>query len=148
MREIFARLVQAVAACMFVTTSVSAADVEIRMLNKGADGAMVFEPAFVKVQPGDTVTFVPTDKGHYVESLKGLTPEGAETLKSRMNETYKVTLTVPGAYGFACPPHYAMGMVGLIVVGNDAANIESVKTAKLPRKAQERMSAALAAAGS
>ena len=32
---------------------------------QGQDGAvMVFEPAFVKIAPGDTVKFVATDKGH------------------------------------------------------------------------------------
>jgi plastocyanin len=41
-----------------------AANFEVRMLNKGEAGAMVFEPALTKVAVGDTVTFVPTDKGH------------------------------------------------------------------------------------
>jgi len=32
---------------------------------------MVFEPALLKNAPGDTVTFVPTDKSHNAESIKG-----------------------------------------------------------------------------
>ena len=33
----------------------SARDIVVKMKNQGAGGAMVFEPAFVKAQPGDTV---------------------------------------------------------------------------------------------
>ncbi len=53
-----------------------AADYEIHMLNKGEAGTMVFEPNFLAIQPGDTVTFIPTDKGHNVESIKDMIPEG------------------------------------------------------------------------
>ena len=62
-----------------------AADFEIKMLNKGADGAMVFEPAGLKIAPGDTVTFTPTDKGHNAEVIKGMLPEGAAEFKGKMN---------------------------------------------------------------
>src|SRR5690606_36022004 len=53
----------------FATPAFSA-EHEVKMLNKGSDGqAMVFEPAFLKVKPGDTVKFVPTDKGHDAETI-------------------------------------------------------------------------------
>lgn len=124
-----------------------AADYEVHMLNKGADGAMVFEPAFLQVQPGDTVTFVPTDKGHNVETIKDMIPEGAEAFKGKINEIYKVTFEVPGFYGIKCTPHFAMGMVGLVVVGDGQANAGAAQAVKLPAKPQERMNAAFAAAG-
>ena len=54
-----------------------AANFEVHMLNKGEAGAMVFEPALTKVAVGDTVTFVPTDKSHDAESIKGLIPADA-----------------------------------------------------------------------
>ena len=38
-----------------------AAEHEVEMLNKGEAGTMVFEPAFVKAEPGDVIHFVPTD---------------------------------------------------------------------------------------
>lgn len=60
--------IAAIAAAAF-SLSASAAEVQVKMLNKGADGAFVFEPALVKIAPGDTVRFVPTDKGHNVESI-------------------------------------------------------------------------------
>ncbi|HXV30241.1 MAG TPA: pseudoazurin [Sinorhizobium sp.] len=141
-----AKGVAAVAILAAFAGTASAADFEVHMLNKGADGAMVFEPAFVKVNPGDTVTFIPTDKGHNVETIKDMVPDGAQPFKGKMNETFKVTFDVPGVYGVKCAPHVGMGMVGAVVVGDAPANIEKVKAVKLPKKAQERLDAALAAA--
>lgn len=120
-------------------TAVQAAEVEIHMLNKGADGAMVFEPAFVKVQPGDTVKFVPADKSHNVESIKDMLPEGVEPFKGEMNAEYVLTVSAPGVYGVKCTPHFAMGMVALIQVGDAPANLDAARAIKLPKKAQERM---------
>ena len=125
----------------------AAADFEVHMLNKGKDGSMVFEPALTQVQAGDTVTFIPTDKGHNVETIKDMIPDGAEAFKSKMNETYKVTFDKAGAYGVKCTPHVGMGMVGVVVVGDAPANLDAVKTGKLPKKARERLDAAIAAAG-
>ncbi len=137
----------AVAAILAAFTGTAfAADFEVHMLNKGAEGSMVFEPAFVKVNPGDSVTFVPTDKGHNVETIKDMIPDGATPFKGKMNETYKVTFDAPGVYGVKCTPHVGMGMVGVVVVGDAPANVEKVKGIKLPKKAQERLDAALAAA--
>ena len=147
MRTMAKSIVGAAAVILALALPAAAADFEVHMLNKGAEGAMVFEPAFLKIAPGDTVTFIPTDKGHNVETIKDMIPDGAEAFKSKMNETYKVTFDKPGAYGVKCTPHVGMGMVGLVVVGDAPANIDAVKTGKLPKKARERMDAALAAAG-
>ncbi len=147
MRIMAKNIVGAAAIFMALALPAGAADFEVHMLNKGAEGAMVFEPAFVKVAPGDTVTFIPTDKGHNVETIKDMIPEGAEAFKSKMNETYKVTFDKAGAYGVKCTPHVGMGMVGVVVVGDAPANLDAVKTGKLPKKARERLDAAIAAAG-
>lgn len=124
--------------------SAAAADYEVHMLNKGKDGAMVFEPAGVKIAAGDTVTFVPTDKGHNAETIKGMLPAGATEFKGKMSEKVTVTFDVPGAYGIKCAPHVGMGMVGLVVVGDAPANLDAYKDVKVPKKAQERFAAALA----
>ena len=121
-----------------------AANFDVQLLNKGATGAMVFEPALVKVAVGDTVTFKPTDKGHNVESIKGMSPEGAEEIKGKTGVELVVTFTVPGAYGVKCMPHYAMGMVALVVVGDAPANLDAVKAVKNPKPAQARFDAAFA----
>ena len=113
-----------------------AAEVEVRMLNKGAAGAMVFEPALVKIAPGDTVHFVATDKGHDVLSIDGMMPDGAQPFVGKISEDLTVTFTVPGVYGYKCKPHYGMGMVGLVVVGDpvNRAAAEAVKQTGLAKK--------------
>jgi pseudoazurin len=115
--------------------SAQAAEHEVKMLNKGAAGIMVFEPAVVTIAPGDTVHFVAADKGHNVESIEGMLPDGAQPFKSEMNHDLTVTFDQPGVYGIKCKPHYGMGMIGLVVVGEpvnkaQAAAIEQKGKAK------------------
>ena len=107
----------AFAAVMAMAGGANAAQVEVKMLNKGTEGLMVFEPALVKVAPGDTVKFVSTDKGHNAESIKGMFPADAAPFVGKNGEDVAVTFDKPGAYGVKCLPHYGMGMVALIVVG-------------------------------
>ncbi|WP_112310161.1 pseudoazurin [Pseudogemmobacter bohemicus] len=121
-----------------------AAEHEVLMLNKGESGTMVFEPAFVKAEPGDTINFIPTDKSHNVEALKDILPEGVEVFKSKISEAYTLNVTEAGLYGVKCTPHFAMGMIALIQVGDAPTNLDAAKTAKLPKKARERMDAAIA----
>lgn len=132
MKSIFA--VAAIAAFSLASFSVGAAEFEVHMLNKGEAGAMVFEPAFLQIAAGDTVKFVPTDKGHNAETIKGMIPEGAEAFKGKINEEFSVTFDVAGAYVYKCLPHFAMGMVGMVVVGEAPANLEAVKATKVPPK--------------
>lgn len=124
--------------------SATAADHEVHMLNKGKDGVMVFEPAGVKIAVGDTVTFIPTEKGHNAEIIKGMHPEGADGFKGKINEKITVTFDVAGAYGIKCAPHLSMGMVALVVVGDAPANLDAYQDVKVPKKAQDRFGAALA----
>lgn len=147
MRNTLRNLLAVMALAGLVATPALAADFEVHMLNKGAAGTMVFEPAFVQVQPGDTVTFIPTDKGHNVETIKDMIPEGAEPFKSKVNETFAVTFEVPGVYGVKCTPHFAMGMVGLILVGDELANLDAVKAVKVPKKVGERFAESYSALG-
>lgn len=131
----------ALAGAVFSFPAMSA-DHQVKMLNKGDDGStMVFEPAFLKVEPGDTVTFIATDKGHNAETIRDMVPEGAEAFKGKINEEISVTLTQEGLYGYRCMPHYAMGMVGLIQVGDSTENLEQIKAVKVPNKAAERFAA-------
>jgi pseudoazurin len=81
------------------TIAGAAAEVEVKMLNKGAEGLMVFEPALVKIEPGDTVKFVATDKGHNAESIKGMFPADAVPFVGKNGEDVTVTFDKPGAYG-------------------------------------------------
>jgi pseudoazurin len=116
---------------------------EVQMLNKGSDGErMVFEPAFLQAQPGDTVKFIATDKGHNAEVNKGMLPDGAEIFKGKVNEEIEVTLDTQGVYGVICKPHFAMGMVMTIAVG-DVDVPENFFEGRVPPKAKERFEAQL-----
>ncbi|WP_064697680.1 pseudoazurin [Rhizobium aegyptiacum] len=137
-------LIAAAAALVASAAPVIAADHQVQMLNKGMDGAMVFEPSFLKITPGDTVTFVPTDKSHNVETFKGLIPNGVAEFKSKPNEQYQAKFDVAGAYVLKCTPHVGMGMVALIQVGDSPANLEAIKTAKVPNMVRKRLDADLA----
>jgi pseudoazurin len=120
------------------TAGAQATEVSIKTLNSGPGGMMVFDPAFVKIQPGDTVRFVPTDKGHNAELIKGMAPEGAPTFKTVVSREETVTFDKPGLYGFKCSPHYIMGMVGLIEVGDKPENLEAAKAVQHGKLAAKR----------
>lgn len=122
-------------AAIFTAGGAGAAEHEIQMLNKGEKGVMVFQPDYVKAAPGDTIKFVPIDKSHNAETIKGMVPEGAEPFKSEPNDEFSVTLSAEGVYGVKCTPHYGMGMVALIVVG-EPINAEEAKTVKQSGKAK------------
>jgi pseudoazurin len=114
----------------------TAAEVEVKMLNKGAEGLMVFEPALVKIAPGDSVKFVSTDKGHNAETVKGMFPDGGTTFVGKMGEDVAVKFDQAGIYGVKCAPHYGMGMVAMVVVGTPA-NEEQAKAIPQTGKAKQ-----------
>ena len=106
----------------------------IKMLNKGANGEkMVFEPTFLQIKPGEKVRFIPVDKGHMAQTVKGGIPSGAAAFASKVNETYTQVFDQAGAYAVKCKPHYTMGMVAMIVVG-DAQNIDQMEKLKIKGK--------------
>jgi pseudoazurin len=118
-----------------------AEEFEIKMLNKGENGAMVFEPDFVKVAIGDTIKFVPIDKGHNVETIKGMLPEGFEQFKTKFGDEYVFTAQTDGVYGIKCSPHYGMGMIALIAVG-EPTNLEEAKAVAHKGQAKKRFAEA------
>ena len=132
------------AGCLAPAGPASAAEHEIRMLNRGEAGIMVFEPAFLEVAPGDTVHFRAVDKGHNAASIDGMVPAGGATWKGGLSKDVDVTFEVAGVYGVRCVPHYAMGMVALIVVGDPAVNLEAARQVKHPGRAKQRMADLLA----
>jgi pseudoazurin len=136
--------VAAVALALGLAAPAMAADFEVHMLNKGEMGAMVFEPALTRIAVGDTVTFIPTNKGHNAETIPDILPEGGITFKGKINEQISVTFDAAGTYGVKCAPHLGLGMVALIVVGDEPADSAAVGAAKVPKKAAERFAAMLA----
>ena len=84
---------------------------------------------------GDTVEWLPKNKGHNVEFLAG--PDMADLPpKSNMNEFHSVRFEKQGVYLYGCTPHLNMGMLGLIVVGNDLHNIDEIGNTNLPNVAK------------
>jgi len=122
------------------TALAGAADFEVDMVNKAADGTMMaFDPPLTRVAVGDTVTFVAKDKGHDAQSIPGMLPDGATAINGPMSQDVKVTFTVPGVYGIRCLPHFGLGMVALVVVGDHPANLDAAKSVQLPSLARTRL---------
>lgn len=116
---------------------------EVKMYSRNEHGPMIYEPEFLVIEPGDSVRFIPTQSGHNAETIATMIPAGAEPFRSRINEDFTVTFTEPGLYGIKCTPHYAMGMVMLIEVGEPTAR---ALPQDLPERARERFEAILKAA--
>jgi pseudoazurin len=114
------------AALLALSLPAGAAEFEVKMLNKGEEGAMVFEPSLLKIVPGDTVKFIATDKTHNAETIAGMLPVDAKPFVGKINQEITVTFEQPGIYGIKCLPHYGMGMIAMVVVGTPA-NEEQAK---------------------
>lgn len=141
------KLALAVVAALAAAVPAAAKDIVVQMKNQGAAGAMVFEPAFVRAQPGDTVHFVPGDMSHNAETIAAILPNGVAPVKGGMNKELVLTVTERGLYGVKCSPHYSMGMVALVQVGNGPSpNLAAAQAAKLAPFAAKRMTALLAQA--
>lgn len=121
-----------------LAASASAEEIEVKMLDKGSDGAfMVFEPAYIEAHVGDVITFVPTHLNHNAETIRGMLPEGAEGFRGKMNEKIAYTVTHEGVVGIKCLPHYGLGMVALIVTP-EPTNLEDAKKVRQFGKAKQR----------
>ncbi len=84
-----------------------------------------FRPLVTFAKPGDTIIWEGMN-GHDTVSMKGMIPEGAKPWKSKLGETFSLTVDKEGAYLFKCEPHASLGMMGAIIV-NNADNLESIK---------------------
>ena len=99
--------------------------------------AETFQVKMLNRKPGDTVKFLATTNGHNAASIDGMLPAGAQPFKGKINEEIEVTFTESGLYGVKCLPHYAMGMVMLIQVGDaDPARMQVPDA--VPARAKKR----------
>ncbi|WP_096785195.1 pseudoazurin [Rhodobacter sp. CZR27] len=115
-----------------------AAHHEIAMVNIGSTGAKAFEPSYIQAEVGDTVTFVPVDRGFNAEIIPGMLPLGALGFRGEMNKPVTITLTQEGVWGVKSMPYYGMGMVALIQVGAPV-NLEDALSVPQPARAQARL---------
>ena len=127
---------------VFITSLAYASEPQnlvIEMLNKRDDGQkMVYSMDVAKIEVGDTITWVPTSKGHNVEIVAA--PDGFKIpKKSKFNKEVSITFDVPGIYYYWCTPHKTMGMIGLVVVGDDTSNKEEIAKVKALGKSKKKL---------
>ena len=133
-------ILKIVAAWLLISLSPAfASNVDVEMLNKRDDGAkMVYSLDIVDVEVGDTVTWLPTAKGHNVQFIAG--PDSAILpKKSKLNKEFTQQFDVPGIYLYQCTPHKSMGMIGIIVVGKNTNNKEAIASTKVNGKSKKKL---------
>lgn len=112
---------------LFIQFDLYGANHSIKMLNQGSSGVMVFEPAYLKINIGDSVTFESTDAAHNSASIPGMIPSSASSWNGGLSQDLTLMFDVAGIYGYQCTPHSMMAMVGVIQVGDDKSNLDSAK---------------------
>ncbi|WP_262694711.1 plastocyanin/azurin family copper-binding protein [Kordiimonas aquimaris] len=100
----------------------NAEDHVVRVITDNENGITKFEPKFLTVNVGDTVTWMNvTDDLHNVITYPDGFPEGGSGFKSpyfeQAGDEWSVTFDVQGTYQYHCIPHVLMGMRGVVVVG-------------------------------
>ena len=130
--------VMSLASFMFTFTLFSK-EIIIDMLNKRDDGErMVYSQDVVKVATGDSIKWLPTDPGHNVEFLAG--PNGVELPpKSYINKEFSMKFNTPGMYLYVCSPHSIMGMIGIVVVGDDISNKKTIADYDIGGRANRKL---------
>jgi len=130
------------ATAVLLASSASAlADIiEVEMLNKNDAGdRMVFSQELIRAEVGDIIRFIPTDKSHNAQSVKGAVPEGQEAFRGKINKAVEYEITETGLTAVVCLPHQSMGMVALVVVGGDFSNADAVLEARIPGKGGDKI---------
>ena len=116
---------------LFLPNIAVAEDATVEMLDKLGKRNMVFSQEIVRINPGDTVFWKATDKGHNVQFIsKNGVPEGVEKFKSKISKDAEYTFTIPGIYAYWCVPHKTMGMIGFVIVDDNYSNIDSIEKIK------------------
>ena len=122
----------------FIANVSLAEDTTVEMLDKLDKRKMVFNQEIVRIDPGDTVFWKATDRGHNVEFIsKNGVPDGVEKFKSKVGKDTEFTFTIPGIYAYWCVPHKTLGMIGFVIVGDDLSNLDSIKKVKFIGKSKK-----------
>ena len=131
-----ALLISIVSLSLF-SSQVIAANHQLEMLNKLGKERMVFSKKMISIELNDDVLWKSVDKGHNVQFI-GM-PDGAKKYKSKISKDASYKFEKPGIYLYQCTPHKAMGMIGIIVVGNDKSNLEAIKKVKVYGKSKNTL---------
>ena len=131
-------------AALIVVSSAAAfaKTIEIQMLNANEAGdKMVFSQELIRAEVDDVIKFVPTDKSHNAQSVKNALPDGQKKFKGKMNKEIEYLVTEAGLTAVVCQPHQTLGMVALIVVGNDVSNAQGILDARVRGKGKIKIAA-------
>ncbi|AGI69823.1 putative cupredoxin [Octadecabacter antarcticus 307] len=116
--------------------------IEVQMLNENAAGdRMVFSPELIHAEVGDVIKFIATDRSHNAQSVRNALPEGQEAFKGRMSQDVEYVVTETGLTAVVCQPHQTMGMVALIVVGDDFSNAQDILDARIRGAGKDKIEA-------
>ena len=107
----------------------------IEMLNKLGKEKMVYSEKVISIKVNDEITWKSVDKGHNVEFI-GM-PKGVSKFKSKISKDAKFKFVKSGVYLYQCTPHKAMGMIGLVIVGDDKSNLDKIKKVKVYGKSKK-----------
>jgi pseudoazurin len=138
------RLLTTLGLLAVLATPALAEDISVDMLNKRDDGAkMVYSEDISTIEVGDSITWLPTSKGHNVEFIAG--PDGWKApKKSKLSKEYTYTFDTPGVYLYQCTPHASMGMIAIVVVGElTQEGVDAIKGAKVKGKSKKKLKALL-----
>ena len=123
-------------------TPVLAETIKVEMLNRNESGErMVFSTELIQAEIGDVIHFIPTDKSHNAQSVKGAIPQDQEGFRGKMNKEVYFEVTKPGLTAVICLPHQAMGMVALVIAGGNTENVDAILRAKIPGKGGKKIKA-------
>ena len=139
------KLLTTVSLVLAMATPALAEDISVDMLNKRDDGAkMVYSEDISTIEVGDSITWLPTSKGHNVEFIAG--PDGWDApKKSKLSKEYTYTFDTPGVYLYQCTPHKSMGMIAIVVVGELTQDgVDAIKGAKVRGKSKKKLKELLA----
>ena len=118
---------------IFSIGNVFAKEHQVKMLNGSAPDMFVFEPAVLKINKGDTVTWT-GDAMHNSASIKEMLPKSAKPWMGKLTKkagekSISVKFDIEGLYGYNCTPHAMFGMVGVLIVGDASGNSKAAKAA-------------------
>ena len=120
---------------IFFSFQLAAKTLEIEMLNKLGKEKMVYSVKVAKIDVDDKIIWKSVSKGHNVEFI-GM-PKGVKKFKTKINKDAEFIFKKKGVYLYQCTRHKAMGMIGLVIVGNDKSNLDKIKKVKLYGKSKK-----------
>jgi len=94
-----------------------------------------FSKKVISIDLNDNISWKSVDKGHNVEFI-GM-PDGVIKYKSKISKNASFKFTKSGIYVYQCTPHKSMGMIGIVIVGDDKSNLDKIKKVKVYGKSKK-----------